>query len=207
LKRRVESSSSSGRFLPKALRRGRGYTNFPDYDIVAGDPAAGRICRIQVKSRFVVGASDFPVKNLNCDFVCFVRLNREYRTPRADGVALPQPEIYVVPRNVAEGAWVKTSDRPYVQLSKIDGRARRPDRRWRRAGRLLRDRRPRQAQVRDSRRPSTGLRFPDGLLRRPGDRPRGRQLRPLLVRHALAERRNRHQTVADTPRNGRRSDR
>src|SRR5438874_7122521 len=45
----------------------------------AGDINRGRVCRIQVKSRYVSGANQFPIHNLDCDFVCFVRLNRGSR--------------------------------------------------------------------------------------------------------------------------------
>ena len=68
-----------GSLLAEGIPAWKAYTNFPGYDILAGDINNQRICRIQVKSRFVTGAAGFPISNLDCDFVCFVRLNRGSR--------------------------------------------------------------------------------------------------------------------------------
>jgi len=36
------------------------------------------VCRVHVKSRYHTGHHAFPARNSDCDFVCFVQLNRGY---------------------------------------------------------------------------------------------------------------------------------
>jgi hypothetical protein len=105
-----------GSLLIEGIPAWKAYSNFPGYDILAGDIAKHRICRIQVKSRFETGASGFPIGNFDCDFVCFVRLNRGSRTylrlsrDGRDSTAdlddgRQPPEVYVLPTRIAKQAW------------------------------------------------------------------------------------------------------
>jgi len=70
------------------------YTNMPGYDLVAHDPDRGTSARIQVKSRWHTGATFFLLKNLNCEFVVVVKLDRGKKL--GDGRSKP-PEFYIIP--------------------------------------------------------------------------------------------------------------
>ena len=70
------------------------YTNMPGYDVVATNPERGRSARIQVKSRWGSGTSSVPIRNFNCDFVVFARLNRGNKKGTA---AVSDPELFVFP--------------------------------------------------------------------------------------------------------------
>ncbi len=73
------------------------YTNMPGYDLIAINIDTKKQCRIQVKSRWATDANDiFPLKNLDCDFVVFVRLNRgnAYKT---NIVEPTDPQYWIVP--------------------------------------------------------------------------------------------------------------
>ena len=49
----------------------------PGYDLIAINTETKKQCRIQVKSRWATNANNgFSLKNTDCDFVVFVRLNR-----------------------------------------------------------------------------------------------------------------------------------
>src|SRR3954464_11532839 len=74
-----------GLLLSEGIHAWKAYTNFPGWDIVAADPARDRTCRIQVKSRWATGSRGFPMSNFDCDFVCYVALNRGYQRPRKSG--------------------------------------------------------------------------------------------------------------------------
>jgi hypothetical protein len=105
-----------GSLLAEGIPAWKAYTNFPGYDILAGDIRRQRLCRIQVKSRYQTAARGFPIGNFDCDFVCFVRLNRGSRSylqqrqnrrraaSELESGRLP-PEIYVLPRRVVSRAW------------------------------------------------------------------------------------------------------
>jgi hypothetical protein len=106
-----------GSLLAEGISAWKAYTNFPGYDILAGDIGRQRICRIQVKMRYETGARGFPIGNFDCDFVCFVRLNRGTRPRRTRATDVrrirpdplserPVPEIYVLPRRVVKAAWL-----------------------------------------------------------------------------------------------------
>jgi hypothetical protein len=73
------------------------YTNMPGYDVVATNPESGRIARLQVKSRWATGTSSVPIKNFDCDFVVFARLNRGSKDGRAK---VKPPELFVFPVRV-----------------------------------------------------------------------------------------------------------
>jgi hypothetical protein len=93
-----------GSLLAEGISAWKAYTNFPGYDIVAGDPTSRKLCRIQVKSSYNTGFHRFPIKNFDCDFVCFVQLNRGYSTPRKSGNDGVRPaEIWVLPIAAVQG--------------------------------------------------------------------------------------------------------
>ncbi|HYT94159.1 MAG TPA: hypothetical protein VEL76_35915 [Gemmataceae bacterium] len=99
---------------------GKAYTNFPGWDIVAGDPTVGQTCRIQVKSRWATGSPGFPFKNFDTDFVFFVALNRGFARPRKSGDDRRRPpQVYVLPIDVVRLAWVDEGSWQKVYLSKI----------------------------------------------------------------------------------------
>lgn len=70
------------------------YTNMPGYDLVATEPNGGKSARIQVRCRWANRAPGFLIKNLSCDFVVFVRLNRGSKKKIADPT---DPEYFVFP--------------------------------------------------------------------------------------------------------------
>jgi hypothetical protein len=87
-----------GSLLAEGISAWKAYTNFPGYDVIAGDAAAGKLCRIQVKSRYHTGHHRFPIRNFDCDFVCFVQLNRGYQRARKSGDdGVRPPDIWVLP--------------------------------------------------------------------------------------------------------------
>ncbi|MBX3174269.1 MAG: hypothetical protein KF709_07640 [Gemmatimonadaceae bacterium] len=77
------------------------YTNMPGYDLVATNPAAGKSVKIQVKSRWSTTARGFAIRNLDCDFVVYVRLNRGNK--QGTGVVKP-PDYHVLPIRVIKRA-------------------------------------------------------------------------------------------------------
>jgi hypothetical protein len=99
-----------GSLLAEGIPAWKAYTNFPGYDILAGDPTGQRTCRIQVKSAFWTGSRTWQIRSFDCDFVCCVRLNRGYRGgPRVRaGDGKKAPDIFVFPRRVARRAYEET---------------------------------------------------------------------------------------------------
>jgi hypothetical protein len=99
-----------GALLVERIAAYKTYTNMPGYDLVATHPERNRSARIQVKSRW---ATDYdggwPMRNLDCDFVVFVALNRGFRYARKRADAPPEdgkkpPEFYVFPIEVIRAA-------------------------------------------------------------------------------------------------------
>jgi hypothetical protein len=82
------------------------YVNHPAYDLVAINPAANKIARISVKSRWATNrAGFFPVGSLDCDFIVHVALNRGERKRRQMiSTEVSQPQIYVFPVAVCAAA-------------------------------------------------------------------------------------------------------
>ena len=76
----------------------KAYVNFPGYDLIATNADNNSSARLQVKSRYRTDWDGFIIKNLNCDFVIFVALNRGYGKQRkkSDSGIAP-PEFYVLP--------------------------------------------------------------------------------------------------------------
>ncbi len=87
-----------GQLLIEGIPAYKAYTNLRGYDLVATWPETNRSARIQVKSRWATDANSFPIKNIDCDFVVLVRLNRGYRFSSAAKKELPadDPEYYVL---------------------------------------------------------------------------------------------------------------
>jgi hypothetical protein len=76
----------------------KNYTRHKDYDIVAVNPANNKMVSIQVKSRFRIGATGFPISNFNSDFVVFCRLNRSLDENKGHG----DPDFYIFPTKLVE---------------------------------------------------------------------------------------------------------
>lgn len=113
-----------GNLLVSGIQAYKAYTNHPAYDLVAVNPDTNKACRISVKSRY---ASDFdggfPLKNLECDFVVFVALNRGFyygKKGSGQGDGIRAPEFFVFPTSCLkpirkDDAWNK------VYLRDVDG--------------------------------------------------------------------------------------
>lgn len=100
---RLESQGAEflvlGALLLERIPTYKTYTNMPGYDLVATNPERNRSCRIQVKSRWSSYTSAFPIKNFDCDFVVFARLNRGNKAGTA---RVSDPEFYVFPVSLIE---------------------------------------------------------------------------------------------------------
>lgn len=95
---RLESEGAEflvlGQLLIQRINTYKAYMNMPGYDLVATYPENNTSARIQVKSRWANGAREFIIRNFDCDFVVFVRLNRG----KKDGTGEVQaPEYFVIP--------------------------------------------------------------------------------------------------------------
>ncbi|MDD3878014.1 MAG: hypothetical protein PHT69_15445 [Bacteroidales bacterium] len=112
-----------GHLLIEGVSAYKAYVNFPGYDLTAINPETQKVARIQVKSRWATDYDNsFPLKNLNCDFVVHVALNRGYSFSKKNKVndsGIKHPDFYVFPietlariRNI--GGWNK------VHLKKVD---------------------------------------------------------------------------------------
>lgn len=112
-----------GLLLIEGISAYKAYVNFPGYDLTAVNPDTKKVARIQVKSRW---ASDydtsFPLKNLDCDFVVHVALNRGYRFGKKNSTTetgIKPPAFYVFPIDVLSkvrdiSTWQK------VQIKKVE---------------------------------------------------------------------------------------
>jgi hypothetical protein len=88
-----------GHLLLNRISAFKAYANFPGYDLIATNADNNSSARLQVKSRYRTDWDGFIIKNLNCDFVIFVALNRGYGTPKKNGDrGIAPPEFYVLPR-------------------------------------------------------------------------------------------------------------
>jgi hypothetical protein len=107
-----------GMLLTEGIQATKAYTRFPGYDLVAFNPEKSRQCRIQVKMRWATDYNrSFPIKrDVDCDFVVFVALNRGYRYGRrvtALDSGRHAPDVYVFPINALRehvrisGGWSK----------------------------------------------------------------------------------------------------
>lgn len=93
-----------GNILIENIECHKAYTNFPGYDLVALNTRAGKLARIQVKSRWATNrAGFFPIDNFDCDFVVHVALHRGIRQAKvtiAEGTKIP--EYYVFPASTVQ---------------------------------------------------------------------------------------------------------
>ena len=83
-----------GQLLIHKIPAYKTYTNMPGYDIVTVNPAKNSSAKIQVKSRWKTKPAFFLIKNLECDFVIVVLLNRGSKDGKKK--VLP-PDYYVFP--------------------------------------------------------------------------------------------------------------
>jgi len=111
-----------GHLLIEGVSAYKAYINFPGYDLTAVNPDTKKVARIQVKSRWATDYdSSFPLKNLDCDFVVHVALNRGYRfgkkkINKENGIK--PPTFYIFPIDIIKSArnekgWNK------VQIKKV----------------------------------------------------------------------------------------
>ena len=107
-----------GLLLIEGVSTYKAYINFPGYDLTAVNPDTKKVARIQVKSRWATDYdSSFPLKNLDCDFVVHVALNRGYRFGKKNSTkdnGIQQPNFYIFPVNIlkkhrSNDGWKKVS--------------------------------------------------------------------------------------------------
>lgn len=104
-----------GQLLIHRIASYKTYTNMPGYDLVATHPEKNTSARIQVKSRWRIGAPGFIIKNFDCDFIVVVKLNRG----KKDGTGIIRdPEFFVLPTPVVENA-PRTEDWGRVNFNNI----------------------------------------------------------------------------------------
>ena len=112
-----------GHLLIEGISAYKAYVNFPGYDLTAVEPETNKTARIQVKSRWATDYDkSFPLKNLDCDFVVHVALNRGYRfrkKGKGDENEIQPPDFYIFPIDIIstarnEKGWNK------VNIRKVD---------------------------------------------------------------------------------------
>lgn len=87
-----------GHLLLSRIPAFKAYVNFPGYDLIATNADNNSSARLQVKSRYRTDWDGFIIKNLNCDFLIFVALNRGYGAPKKNGdLGIAPPDFYVLP--------------------------------------------------------------------------------------------------------------
>jgi hypothetical protein len=117
---RLESEGAEflvlGQLLLSKIPAYKTYTNMPGYDLVATNPEQNVSAKIQVKSRWQTAAPAFPIKNFDCDFVVFCRLNRGNK---AGTGTVREPEYFVFPVRIVKAAQRDTSTWSKVYLRDI----------------------------------------------------------------------------------------
>jgi hypothetical protein len=112
-----------GLLLVEGISAYKAYVNFPGYDLTAVNTDTNKIARIQVKSRWATDYDkSFPIKNLDCDFVVHVALNRGYRFGKKNTIndnGIRSPIFYVFPTEIIakarnENGWKK------AKIKKVD---------------------------------------------------------------------------------------
>lgn len=98
-----------GNLLIEGISTYKTYINFPGYDLTAVNPDSKKVARIQVKSRWATDYDmSFPLKNLDCDFVVHVALNRGFRYSKKKKnktePGLKTPIFYVFPTEIISKA-------------------------------------------------------------------------------------------------------
>ena len=108
-----------GQLLLSGIPAHKSYTRYPGFDLTALNPATGKSCKIQVKSRWATDYDrTFPLKRgSDCDFVVFAELNRGFRgygkNGSSGGVAVKAPRFFVFPFKIVDsviyvaGSWSK----------------------------------------------------------------------------------------------------
>ncbi len=116
-----------GLLLIEGISAYKAYINFPGYDLTAVNPDTKKVARIQVKSRWATDYDNsFPLKNLDCDFVVHVALNRGFRFRKKNMSpenSIKAPTFYVFPVDVLkpirnEDGWKKVQIRKLIDLEK-----------------------------------------------------------------------------------------
>jgi len=112
-----------GLLLIEGISAYKAYINFPGYDLTALNPDTKKVARIQVKSRWATDYDkSFPLKNLDCDFVVHVALNRGYRFSKSENKkdnGVKAPTFYVFP--IATLAKIRdTKSWNKVQINKVE---------------------------------------------------------------------------------------
>lgn len=103
----------------------KAYINFPGYDLTAVNPDnTGKIAKIQVKSRWATDYDkSFPIKNLDCDFVVHVALNRGYSFAKKNKQdrkeEVQSPFLYVFPIDIIKKAREEKTNWNKVKITKI----------------------------------------------------------------------------------------
>lgn len=112
-----------GLLLVEGVFAYKAYINFPGYDLTAVNSHTKKVARIQVKSRWATDYdTSFPLKNLDCDFVVHVALNRGYRFGKKKNIkdnGIKPPTFYIFPIDIIararnEKGWNK------VQIKKVE---------------------------------------------------------------------------------------
>lgn len=112
-----------GLLLVEGVSAYKAYINFPGYDLIAVNPDSKKVARIQVKSRWATDYdTSFPLRNLDCDFVVHVALNRGYRFGKKKNIkdnGIKPPTFYIFPIDIIakarnEKGWNK------VQIKKVE---------------------------------------------------------------------------------------
>lgn len=87
-----------GNLLIEGISAYKTYQNFPGYDLMVANPEKNTSARIQVKSRYRTDWDGFIIKNLDCDFVVLVTLNRGFKKIKKNGDnGRMDPEYYIFP--------------------------------------------------------------------------------------------------------------
>ncbi|MES2476446.1 MAG: hypothetical protein V4640_11755 [Verrucomicrobiota bacterium] len=101
---RLESEGAEflvlGQLLLHRIAAYKTYTNMPGYDLVATNPDTNTSAKIQVKSRWRTGATGFPIKNFDCDFLVAAFLNRGSKDGKK---GILKPVCYVIPIELIRG--------------------------------------------------------------------------------------------------------
>jgi hypothetical protein len=105
-----------GQLLIRGVPTYKAYANLRGYDLLATSIRGNKSARIQVKSRWATDANSFSIKkDIDCEFVVLVGLNRGYDFSGVGKLVLPadDPEYYVLAASEANalvvegGSWSK----------------------------------------------------------------------------------------------------
>jgi hypothetical protein len=116
---RLESEAAEflvlGHLLLQRISAFKAYVNYPGYDVIATNAERNTSAKIQVKSRYQTDWDGFIIKNLGCDFVVFVALNRGFPRPKQNGdTGVRPPDFYVLPISYVQK--VRDPDNPWGKI-------------------------------------------------------------------------------------------